>query len=158
MKTCALMFGLVSAMGMFWKKRKLSIPWRGNHNVITLNQTVIFVILIYIDSTLLAYYLGDEGRSLFYLEMMRVILNENLAFKFIFPLLLIWSSKSHLPALWADREERRLEFFLTTPSYEARPVVFKYPTEERRSHVNRFITVTFHISDSYPEQPLTVVE
>ena len=69
----------------------------------------------------------------------------------------IRSSKSHLPALWADREELRLEFFLTKPSYEARPVVFKYPTERRsRSHVNRFITVTLHISD--PEQPLTLVE
>ena len=151
MKTWPLMLGLVMALGMRWKKRKLSIQWRGNHNVITLNQTLLFVVLIYIDSTLLAYYLGDEGRTLFYLEMMRVIFNENLAFKFIFPLLLIWSSKSHLPALWADREERRLDFFLTQPSYEARPVVFKYPTEERtrrrRSHVRRFITVTLHISN-----------
>ena len=91
MKTCALLFGLVMAIGMFWKKRKMSIPWRRNHNVITLNQTLLFVILIYIDNTLLAYYLdlGTGGRFLFNLEMMRIIFVENLAFKFIFPLLLI---------------------------------------------------------------------
>ena len=150
MKTCALLFGLVMTLGMHWKKRKMSIPWRGNHNVITLNQTLLFVVLICIDNSLLAFLLGDEGRFFLNMEMMRVIFIENLAFKFIFPLLLIWSSKSHLPALWADREERRLDFFLTQPSYEARPVVFKYSTEERRmrrSHVNRFITVTLHISN-----------
>ena len=89
MKTCALLFGLVMAIGMFWKKRKMSIPWRGNHNVITLNQTLLLVILIYIDNTLLSYYLGTGGEFLFNLEMMRIIFIENLAFKFIFPLLLI---------------------------------------------------------------------
>ena len=162
MKTCALLFGLVMTIGMHWKKRKMSIPWRGNHNVITLNQTLLFVVLICIDNSLLAFLLGDEGRFFLNMEMMRVIFIENLAFKFIFPLLLIWSSKSHLPALWTDREERRLDFFLTNPSYEARPVVFKYPTGRRsRSNVNRFVTVTLHISDSYyglPTPPLARVE
>ena len=162
MKTWPLMLGLVMALGMRWKKRKLSIQWRGNHNVITLNQTLLFVVLIYIDSTLHPSYLGVGGRSLFNLGMMRSIFIENLAFKFIFPLLLIWSSKSHLQALWTDREERRLDFFLTNPSYEARPVVFKYPTGRRsRSNVNRFVTVTLHISDSYyglPTPPLARVE
>ena len=156
------MFGLVMTIGMQWKKRKLSIPWRGNHNVITLNQTFLLVICIYIDSTLLPYYLGTGGRFLFNLEMLRIIFIEILAFKFLFPLLLLRSSKSHLPALWADREERRLDFFMTNPSYQARPVVFTYPRERREkrrgSEVNRFITVTVHISESCPAQPLTPVE
>ena len=152
------MFGLALAIGMHWKKMKMSISWKGNHNVITLNQTLLFVILIYIDSTLLAYYLGTGGRFLFHLEMLRIILIENLAFKFVFPLLLLWSSKSHLPALWSDREERRLDFFMTTPSYEARPVVFKYQTERRRSIANRYITLTVHISESNPAQTLTPVD
>ena len=86
-------------------KRRLSIPWRRNHNVITLNQTVIFVILIYINSTLLPYYLGTQGRFLLILEMMRVIFIENLGFKFIFPLLLIrqgWPPKYRGRALEAN--------------------------------------------------------
>ena len=161
MKTCALMFGLVAAIGMLWKKRKLS-PWKRNHNVITLNQTLLFVILIYIDSTLFAYYLGTGGGFVFNLEMLRIIVIENLTFKFVFPLLLLRSSKSYLPALWSDREERRLEFFMTTPSYEARPVVFKYQTiqteRRRRNIANRYITLTVHISDSYSAQTLTPVE
>ena len=95
MKTSALMFGLSMAIGMFWKKKKLSISWRRNHNVITLNQTLFLVILIYIDNSLLAYYLGPEGRFLFTLEMMRIIFIENLAFKFLFPLLLIRSRLEH---------------------------------------------------------------
>ena len=59
-------------------------------------------------------------------------------------------------------EERRVDFFLTNPSYEARPVVFKYQAErstalgpdydvaeaERSSNVNRSVTVTLHISHS----------
>lgn len=149
MKTCALFFGLAMTIGMFWKKRRMSIPWRGNHNVITLNQTLLLVVLVYIDNALLAYYLGAGGRFLFNLDMMRIIFVENLGLKFIFPLLLIWSSKVYLPALWTDREEKRLDFFLTNPSYEARPVVFKYERERRsRNPVNRFITtVTVHISD-----------
>ena len=161
MKTCALMFGVAMAIGMHWKKRKMSIPWRRNYNVITLNQTLLFVILIYIDNTLLSYYLGTGGWFLFNLEMLRIILIENLAFKFVFPLLLLKSSKSHLPALWADRDERRLDFFQTSPSYEARPVVFKYQTERRsrRSHADRFITLTIHICNgNQPTQGLAPVE
>ena len=150
------MFGLVAAIGMHWKKMKMSISWKGNHNVITLNQTLLFVILIYIDSTLLAYYLGTGGRFLFHLEMLRIILIENLAFKFVFPLLLLRSSRSHLPALWADRDDRRLDFFLTKPSFEARPVVFTYQTERRSS---RFNTLTLHISDeNQPTAALAQVE
>ena len=158
MKTCALMFGVVMAIGMHWKKRKLSIPWRRNQNVITLNQTLLLVVLIYIDNTLLPYYLGAGGRFLFNLEMMRIIVIENLAFKFVFPLLLLRSSRSYLPALWSDREERRLDFFLTPPSYEARPVVFKYQTERRRSKVNKYVTLTVHMSDNNPAQTLTPVD
>ena len=159
MKTGALMFGLVMTIGMLWKKRRLFIPWRRNHNVITLNQTLLFVILIYIDNGLLAYYLGTGGRFLFDLEMMRNIFIENLAFKFVFPLLLIWSSKSNLPALWSDREERRLDFFMTKPTFETRPVVFKYQRERGRRDVNRFITVTVHISnENNPTSPLARVE
>ena len=153
------MFCLVMAIGMLWKKRRLSIPWRRNHNVITLNQTLLFVILIYIDNGLLAYFLGTGGRFLFDLEMMRNIFIENLAFKFVFPLLLIWSSKSNLPALWSDREERRLDFFMTKPTYVARPVVFKYQRERRSRNINRFITVTVHIcNENNPTSPMARVE
>ena len=160
MKTCALLFGLAMTIAMYWKKKKLSLPWRGNHNVITLNQTLLLVLVIYIDSALLTSYLGTGGRFLFNLDLMRMIFIENLAFKFIFPLLLIWSSRANLPALWADREEKRLDFFLTNPSYEARPVVFNCKRERRRRiPVNRFITtVTLHISHSSPAHPLTPVE
>ena len=152
------MFGLVMTIGMLWKKRRLSIPWRRNHNVITLNQTLLFVILIYIDNGLLAYFLGTGGRFLFDLEMMRIIFIENLAFKFVFPLLLIWSSKSNLPALWSDREERRLDFFMTKPTFETRP---EREEERRRGNVNvnRFITVTFYISNEInPTSPMARVE
>ena len=104
MKTCALFFGLAMTIGMFWKKRRMSIPWRGNKNVITLNQTLLFVVLVYIDNALLAYYLGTGGRFLFNLEMMRIIFIEKVTF---FP----FSSA----ALWTDREGRRVDFPPTNP-------------------------------------------
>ena len=157
MKTCALLFGLAMTLGIYWKKRKLTIPWRGNHNVMTLNQTILLIILIYIDNTILPYYLGNGGRFLLNLEMLRIIFIENLAFKFLFPLLLIRSSKAHLPALWTDREGKRLDFFWTNLSYEARPVVFKYGGGGR-SQGPRVSWVTVHIHDeTNPTPSLTEV-
>ena len=149
------MFVFMMAIGMHWKKRRLSIP-RQNHNVITLNQTLLLVTLIYIDNTFLPYFLDTGGWLLFNLEMIRIIFIENIAFKVVFPLLLIWSTKSRLPALWADRNERRLDFFMTNPSYEARPALVEFQRERRRSSANRFITLSVHISNE--TQNLTPVQ
>ena len=99
----------------------------GNWNVLTLKQTVILLILFSVDNTVLSYFISDELNE-FYLnfEILRVIIVENIFYKFLVPLYLLIDSRSKLPLLWADEEQRKLKFFMTAPSFISRPVITKY--------------------------------
>ena len=113
--------------GIHWKKKKGSIKFLNvNQNVMTLNQTVFLVSLLHLDNSLLAYFLGSQNTAVFTMEMWRTILIENIFFKFIIPVFLIIYSKLHLKSLWSDQDYRNINFFLSSSSYEARPVVSKY--------------------------------
>ena len=92
----------------------------GRANVITLKQTVILLILISLDNAGLSYVicrdnsLGMSEDLVFLLEMLRVILIENIFFKFLLPLYFLVGSRTSLPSLWAQQDDRKLKFFLTT--------------------------------------------
>ena len=117
------------------------------------------VTLLYLDSIIFSYGLlhRTDHQLAFIMEMLRIILVENIFFKFLVPLFIILLSRRRVQALWAEREARKLEFFQTLPSFIARPVVYKYPTsgqtvqtvqrepvKTRKSGRFSMVTVTMH--------------
>ena len=140
MKNVLVLVSIIMAIGVFWKLKQQKKPMRvsGNFNVITLKQTVILLIMISLDNTGLSYVicwdnsLGMNEEVVFKLEIARVILVENILFKFLLPLYFLLDSRSKLPSLWSDGDDRKLNFFMTPPSLRARPVVFKYQTEQQQ--------------------------
>lgn len=131
MKNAALVSALICLIGIYWKKKRLFIPARSQrqYNVMTLNQTVLLVILINLDS-MLTYLLHPNSQQLFFLlELLKIIFIENIFFKCLIPVYLLLSSRRHYATLWVDRKPRRLTFFMTPPSFIARPVISKYKPE-----------------------------
>ena len=63
--------------------------------------------------------------------MMRIILIEIIFFKFVVPVYLIVRSRTHLPALWVDSEQKSLMFSMSKPSFIPRQVISKYQTEDQ---------------------------
>ena len=140
MKSCALMFALPMVAGIYWKKRKMppgSFGVKGNRNVVTLNMTLLLVILIYLDNAVLAYVIRLKQHFFFSLEMTRTIIIENVLLRFIIPLYLIVDSKSKLPSLWSERDEERLGFLMKSSKIQARPPVSKFFGEIRTEEKNQ---------------------
>ena len=119
---------LIYATGIYWKKKRTFIPARSQHNLITLNQTVLFVILINLDG-MISYLLHPNDQShVFVLELLKIIFIENIFFKCLVPVYLLLSSRRHYAILWNDRKPEKCNFFMTQPSFIARPVISKYKT------------------------------
>ena len=139
MKTVCLCVALICAGGIEWKKRRKAIPvrTRSRYNVMTLNETVLLVTLLHLDSTFLSYLLplGNHTQLFFNLEMLRIILIEIIFFKFLIPVYLIVQSRTHLPALWVDSEQKYLKFSMSKPSFIPRQVISKYQTQDQNPTV-----------------------
>ena len=100
MKNGALVSALICLLGIYWKKKRVFIPARSQHNVITLNQTVLLVILLNLDS-MLTYVLHPNSQRLFFLlELLKIIFIENIFFKCLVPVFLLHWSRRHYPTLW----------------------------------------------------------
>ena len=108
---------------------------RGHYNLLTLKQTVILLILFSFDNSGLSFIISNDflpnfvsinSELVMKVEILRVILVENIFFKFLVPLYLLIQSRSKLPSLWADEDQRKLKFFMTSPSFIPRPVITKY--------------------------------
>ena len=166
LKTAALVVVLICTTGIYWKKnRKLIQARTGQHNVMTLNQTVLLVLLLNLDSAVLSYFL--QGKNMFMFEMLRTILIENIFFKTLFPVYLILQSRKHLQSLWTDKQPERLRFFMSEQKIIGRPVVSKYqPTDQEagpvacndcRQRRNRsHVTITIHATEQFGELALVV--
>ena len=133
MKTMCLSLALICAGGVEWKKRRQIMPTKSRYNVMTLNETVLLVTLLYFDNTFLSYLLplGNHTQLFFNLEMMRIILIEVIFFKFLIPVYLIVCSRTHLPALWVDSEQKHLMFYMSKPSFIPRQVISKYQIQDQ---------------------------
>ena len=132
-KNGGLAIALLCTAGIYWKKRKTSIPTRSQHNVITFNQTVLLVILLQIDS-MSSYLLHPNDRKIvFVIDLLKIIFIENILFRFLFPVYLLLCSRRHYATLWVDRKQRKLTFFMTPPSFIARPVISKYKANNPNS-------------------------
>ena len=134
MKTMGLVIVLVCTIGIYWKKnRKLIRARRCQYNVMTLNQTVLLVSLLNVDSAVLSYFLQGKGRLVFTLEMLRTILIENIFFKTLVPLYLILQSRTHLKSLWADKQPERRRFFMSKQNIVGRPVISRYQSTDQET-------------------------
>ena len=119
-KTLIIIIVLITAISIFWKKKRLLIRFR-RYNVLTFNQTVLLLLLLYICNAVCDYILTSYlSHNAFYLEMFRILLIENIFFKFLLPIFFIMSTKSSLPALWSDTVDRKVDFFMTQSSFKPR--------------------------------------
>ena len=135
MRNGALTVTLICLSGIYWKKKRMFIPVRGQYNVITLNQTVMLVILINLDTVFSYLLTPTEQRLGFFMELLKIIFVENIFFKCLIPVYLILCCKRNYATLWVDRKYKKLNFFMTRPSFIARPVVSKYQTNSESSEV-----------------------
>ena len=110
----------------------------GRMNVVTLSQTVALLSLFSIDNTLLSFVIssdnifGMSNELVFNLEMLRVIFIENIFFKFLVPLYLLQNTGTNLPSLWAERNYRNQDFFMTVRKLTPRQVISKYQVESEK--------------------------
>ena len=131
---------LICTIGAYWKRRHVKKPMAvsGRVNVFTLSQTVTLLTLFSFDNTLLSFVissdnvLGMSNELVFNLEMLRVIFIENLFFKFLVPLYLLHNTGTNLPSLWAERNYRNQDFFMTVRNLTPRQVISRYQVENER--------------------------
>ena len=114
-KSLLLLLAAIIMIAANWKKKALAIGKSYQRNVLTLTQTMGVLVFLYINGVISDYlFLPSENNSIFILEMLRVIFLENIAFKFLFPIFLIYRTQSSLPSLWQKREIEIKKYFLMT--------------------------------------------
>ena len=128
-KTVVLILVLITTRAILWKKKRLFVKVK-KYNVLTFNQTLHIVIILYINNavfdyifqcnirTVFLYYFSSE--HIFTLEMLRVIFIENICLKFIMPIILIINTRSSLRSLWSEIPYKEINFFMSEPSYVPR--------------------------------------
>ena len=111
---------------MLWKKKRVFVKVK-KYNVLTFNQTLKIVIILYINNavfdyifqsditTVLLYYYSSQ--QIFTLEMLRVILLENICLKFLMPIFFILNTRTSLRSLWSEIPYKQINFFMSEPSY-----------------------------------------
>ena len=140
LKNVLILVILICTIGAYWKRRHVKKPMAvsGRVNVFTLSQTVTLLTLFSFDNTLLSFVissdnvLGMSNELVFNLEMLRVIFIENLFFKFLVPLYLLHNTGTNLPSLWAERNYRNQDFFMTVRKLTPRQVISRYQVENER--------------------------
>ena len=128
-KTVVLILVLITTRAIIWKKKRLFVKVK-KYNVLTFNQTLNIVIILYINNAVLDYifqfniinallfFLSSE--HIFTLEMLRVILIENIVLKFVMPIIFIINTRASLRSLWSEIPYKEINFFMSEPSYVPR--------------------------------------
>ena len=130
-KTILILLVLILKFGVFWKNRREKKKVKMKYNIMSLNQTILILVMLYLDNAFLSYFIVDKNNFVFNMEMFRLIFIENICFRFLVPLYLIFDSKSKLPALWAENTERKLDFFMTSSKLWPRPVVTRFKEPQK---------------------------
>ena len=118
--TLRLVVVVVLSLGITWSWARNGLAGKVNRkqvNVLTLKQTIILIIFLYLDYLIASgsrHLIGIfNAKILFAIEMSRVLLIENILLKFILPLFLIIKTKSKVPLLWAREDVENVIFFMT---------------------------------------------
>ena len=152
-KTLLLLLATILMVAADWKRKALAIRKSYQRNVLTLTQTMAVLVFLYINGVVTDYLLlPSENNSLFILEMLRVIFLENIAFKFLFPIFLIFRTQSSLPALWQRREmEHKKHFSMTkfnfVPRYPLLPpnTSFQHSSNSKHSQFSGISSETLQV-------------
>ena len=111
---------------MHWTKRRLATKIVRNfqRNLMTMNQTAALSVIFYFNNIAI-YVISSLEHSLpqkylFFFDICRIIVVENILLKFLLPVLLIAKSKTDLPTLWLKEPTEEKEFFLSMGSIRPR--------------------------------------
>ena len=90
----------------------------------TMNQTAALSVIFYFNNIAI-YFISSLEHSLpqkylFFFDICRIILVENILLKFLLPVLLIAKSKSDLPTLWIKEPKEEKEFYMWMGSIRPR--------------------------------------
>ena len=143
-KSIVMVFVVLTAAGIYWKKKRLTNKIEDHQrNVLTLNQTIGVIFLIYCNNVILDYLLANFQPSdlVFLLEELRVLIVENVLTKCLIPIFLILNTKRQLPGLWTNNELKRTDFYMTKPishSFITQPSVEKKKAYEAGATLKHF--------------------
>ena len=98
---------------VLWKKTRLKVP-KYQRNLLTLNQTVAIRVWLTLDFYLVQLILMiiPEEKILMF-EMVKVIIVDNICYRFLIPLGLIFTTKKSLPQLWSEKSGQSKTFYMT---------------------------------------------
>lgn len=154
-KSIVMVFVVLTTAGIYWKKKRLSNKIEDHQrNVLTLNQTLGVIFLIYCNNVILDYLLAifQPSDLVFLLEELRVLIVENVLTKCLIPIFLILNTRRQLPSLWTNNEIKKTDFYMTKPTshsfitqppvekgkaYEAGATLKNFCSELRRSAVSQ---------------------
>ena len=124
---------------MMWKKKQfLNRVKKRQNNLLTLNQTVALSVWLTLDYILVeccVWIIPQEKILLF--EMLKLIIIDNICYRFLVPLVLLFNSKKIFPELWSRTLEGKSSFYMTErEKIPRRPNTF-IETETIENELNR---------------------
>ena len=115
MESVTLVIILILYANVMWKKEQLSHKVNKTHyNLLTLNQTVALSLVVTLDYFIVeccVWTLPEEKVLLF--EMLKLILVDNLCYRFLVPLVLLLNTRKIFPELWTGTVQGSTGFYMT---------------------------------------------
>ena len=115
MESVTLAIILVLYATVMWRKEQLSHKVnKRQSNLLTLNQTVALSVVVTLDYFIFEcciWILPEENVLLF--EMLKLILIDNLCYRFLVPLLLLLNTRKIFPELWTGTVQGTTGFYMT---------------------------------------------
>ena len=108
---------------MIWKKKhfKHKVVKR-QRNLLTLNQIFCIKVLLTIDYIAVECLLSILPRErILIFEMLKLIIVDNICYRFLVPLVLLVNTKKIFPELWSRASVRRTKFYMTETRKIPRP-------------------------------------
>ena len=106
---------LILYANVMWKKKQFSHKVnRRQNNLLTLNQTVALSVVVTLDYIIVeccVWILPQE--KLLQFEMLKLILVDNLCYRFLTPLVLLLNTRKIFPELWSGRVLGTTGFYMT---------------------------------------------
>ena len=104
---------LILYVSIRWTKQQFNHTSRTQNNVLSLNQTV--AIRVWLQADIFSFQLilnMIPTEKIVQFEMMKIIVVDNLCYRFLLPLILLFSTKKCFPVLWTERPLRtRRDFY-----------------------------------------------
>ena len=105
---------LILFFSILWTKQQIKHQTiKTRNNILSLNQTVavrVWLLADFFSFQLILNMIPPERMVQF--EMMKIIVVDNICYRFLLPLILLFSTKNNFPELWTERPMRtRRDFY-----------------------------------------------